>query len=374
MVGFSRLGTPLRSGTSVGVRKTSTTGREGAVLVVVLLLGLGMFALAHGLLLGAHSALTTARAGARLEEARVSVDEAMDRAVRRGPGPSRDSVPVSGSRVRTDTVSTDYPIVIRWRRLASELWLVEARADPIEGTPASVARIAWAPDPVTRLAALPATVSVGADATVSVAGSLVSRGLVEEQAEEASRGTDASCTRWWDEWPDTESPRATLAVTADAGLGPVSFSTLLSAAAAPEGMRATPEPRVFGGACDTADLTNWGDPTTGGSPCSRHFGLFGGEGVLTMAGGYGQGVLLVDGDVALTGGAHFFGLVIASGALRLQDGAVLEGFAVALGGVQVASGAEIRRSVCRGLRALDGIRDRLPQSLPVHGALDYGPR
>jgi hypothetical protein len=342
--------------------------------VVVVLLGLGMFALAHGLLVGARSALVTATAGARLEEARVRTDEAMDRAVGRGPGPGMDSLSVGAWRAHPDTLSREYAIEIRWQRVSAEMWLVEARADYHGRRLARVTRMVWVLDPVTRLRALPATVSVGAEAVISVAGTLASRGLVEEQADEADRDMSASCTSWWDEWTDPASAPMGVALAPDSALGPLSFAPLLQAVVSPDGMRATPEARIAAGACDTSGGENWGDPTTTGPPCGSYFGLVGGEGLLSMVGGVGQGVLVVNGDVELSEDAHFFGLIIASGTLRLGGGAILEGFALALGGVQIASGAEVRRSVCRGLRALDGVRDRLPKSLQLHGALDYGPR
>lgn len=94
---------------------------------------------------------------------------------------------------------------------------------------------------------------------------------------------------------------------------------------------ASPDPRVDSGECSTADANNWGDASRSG-PCAHFFPIVHGTGDLTVDGGSGQGVLVVDGDLRLSGGFAFTGAVIVSGALIIGPGG-----ASVLGGVRAAS-------------------------------------
>ena len=78
-----------------------------------------------------------------------------------------------------------------------------------------------------------------------------------------------------------------------------------------------------------------------------------------MAGGLGQGLLLVDGDLTLGRGSRYYGMVVVTGALRIEDGAVLMGSAQAAGGLSVAAGGRIVGSTCWAIRALASNRVRL---------------
>ena len=76
------------------------------------------------------------------------------------------------------------------------------------------------------------------------------------------------------------------------------------------------------GACNTAVMTNWGDPNRA-SPagkCEGYFPIiyFGGSGNAHITGGRGQGILLVDGDLTVDGGFEWFGPVIARGHVTTQ--------------------------------------------------------
>ena len=78
----------------------------------------------------------------------------------------------------------------------------------------------------------------------------------------------------------------------------------------PPGSVITPMPVVASGACDRARADNWGDPS-GVGPCGTYAPLVWARGDVEVRGGVGQGVLLADGDVTLSAGAHFLGVVIA---------------------------------------------------------------
>lgn len=77
------------------------------------------------------------------------------------------------------------------------------------------------------------------------------------------------------------------------------------------------------GTCNTALLTNWGDPNRA-SPagkCEDYFPIiyFAGTGsTVHITGGVGQGILLIDGDLEVEGGFQWFGPVIARGHVTTQ--------------------------------------------------------
>jgi hypothetical protein len=73
------------------------------------------------------------------------------------------------------------------------------------------------------------------------------------------------------------------------------------------------QPSETGGRCNTADPLNWGD-TVPTAPCGGYFPLIYHSGPLRLnANAYGQGILLVQGDVELAGGFQFFGIIITQG-------------------------------------------------------------
>lgn len=79
-------------------------------------------------------------------------------------------------------------------------------------------------------------------------------------------------------------------------------------------------PVVTSGRCDTAVLTNWGDsvPT---APCGSYFPLIYHAGdVAIQSNGFGQGILLVEGDLQLRGGYTFFGIIIVQGTFSTGSG------------------------------------------------------
>ena len=80
-------------------------------------------------------------------------------------------------------------------------------------------------------------------------------------------------------------------------------------------------PTVDGaGRCNTADVLNWGDsiPT---NPCGAYFPLIYHGGNLTIQStGFGQGVLLVEGNLSIRGGYTFFGIIITQGSFTTGAG------------------------------------------------------
>ena len=76
-------------------------------------------------------------------------------------------------------------------------------------------------------------------------------------------------------------------------------------------------PSMANGVCDENDINNWGEPyKANGGPCVDYYPIIYADGHLTMNGGRGQGILLVEGDLHVQGGFEFFGPVIVRGMLK----------------------------------------------------------
>ncbi|HJU65456.1 MAG TPA: hypothetical protein VJ596_07250 [Gemmatimonadaceae bacterium] len=72
------------------------------------------------------------------------------------------------------------------------------------------------------------------------------------------------------------------------------------------------------GTCDAGHATNWGDPIKDVIPgaCENFYPIIYATGDLSISGGVGQGILLVEGDLQVQGGAEFYGPVIVKGRLQ----------------------------------------------------------
>lgn len=352
------------------------TTERGSVLVVVVLLSLGMYVLAHGLLVSAQATLTTARYGARLAERIAVADGALAHLVRQGPPSGSALAPVGEARSLLDSAGS-VPVEGTWRRVDRETWLVRGRTSTPAGTMVqSGSRLVWWPDPVVRVRALPATVSVGPAAGTAAGGTIRNATIADERAEASAALTDA-CEPIWTQWSAGEVAAAPtpaeVGTIAAPALGVFDAARLMRGATAVPSDTGTPGPRTFGGACATGDPWNWGDPEHPAAVCADHWALVASRTSLYVDGGVGQGMLLVDGDLVLRSDARFEGLVVVTGAVRLVDRAVLTGFVIAGSGLDTSGDAVVVRSVCRAARALAGVRPALGAAA-LHGALDFIPR
>ncbi|MGH7499737.1 MAG: hypothetical protein ACREL3_12900, partial [Gemmatimonadales bacterium] len=125
-----------------------------------------------------------------------------------------------------------------------------------------------------------------------------------------------------------------------------------------------PSLAATGQRCDTADPSNWGEPrrpaATSVHPCRRYFPIVYARGPrLTLAaGGRGQGILLVDGDLDISGDFDFTGLIVARGAIRISAartrvvGAVMAAGASAGDRNSIAGATTIQYSSCALKEAL----------------------
>jgi hypothetical protein len=87
--------------------------------------------------------------------------------------------------------------------------------------------------------------------------------------------------------------------------------------------RIQPNPEVVGSPCVISDVQasfnwNWGDIRSN-FPCSNYFPILyfeGGTATVKLSGGTGQGIMLIEGDLEISGGFEFYGPVIVRGRLR----------------------------------------------------------
>ena len=75
-------------------------------------------------------------------------------------------------------------------------------------------------------------------------------------------------------------------------------------------------PVESGGVCDKTNQLNWGEPNDTTSACHFYWPIIYSAGDLHLSQGYGQGIMVVEGDLVLTGDFEFAGLIFVYGALR----------------------------------------------------------
>ena len=101
--------------------------------------------------------------------------------------------------------------------------------------------------------------------------------------------------------------------------------------------------------CDTSDPSNWGEPrrsdATSVHACRHYFPIVYARGprLTIAAGGRGQGILLVDGDLEITGDFDFSGLVVVRGGVRISAARTR-----VTGGVMAAGASAGNRNVIAG--------------------------
>ncbi len=118
--------------------------------------------------------------------------------------------------------------------------------------------------------------------------------------------------------------------------------------------------------CDTSDPSNWGEPrrstATAVAPCTRYFPIVHARGArLTIAaGGRGQGILLVEGNLDIPGDFDFSGLIVVKGGVRVSaartriTGALMAANAASESRSRLAGGTTIQFSSCALREALGG--------------------
>jgi hypothetical protein len=108
-------------------------------------------------------------------------------------------------------------------------------------------------------------------------------------------------------------------------------------------------PRTTGAVCDSAARGNWGAPGNRSHACFDWLPLVFAPGDLTIAGGEGQGILVVDGSLVIAAGVRFVGAILVTGSLDAGT-ATIDG-AIRVGGTASRSAARIRFDECALTRA-----------------------
>jgi hypothetical protein len=189
-------------------------------------------------------------------------------------------------------------------RLADQLFVVEAEAIARQAR-RQVARLVRLDPPV----AAPQAVLVVRD---SAAGSGVMIDSLDHPFDE-------------DECPEAGESLPGMTIVSDTSgalsIGGLERDALRGAASVTVSGSVAPAPNVSGDACDVSELANWGEPRrTNGGPCTSHYAIAYAPGDLLISGGRGQGLLMVDGDLAIQGAFEFTGIVLVRGAVRVQSG------------------------------------------------------
>ena len=124
-------------------------------------------------------------------------------------------------------------------------------------------------------------------------------------------------------------------------------------------------PVISGGACSTGVLSNWGDPMNPASACGNYFPVLYAPGDVRLTGGQGQGILLVAGDLDISGGVEFYGPVIVLGTVRSTGtgGHFFGGLMAANANFSttlLSGNSVVDYSSCTIQRALNGISTAVP--------------
>ncbi len=121
--------------------------------------------------------------------------------------------------------------------------------------------------------------------------------------------------------------------------------------------------------CNTSNNMNWGDPYNN-TACGDYMPIIHITGDARLTTGFGQGILIVDGDLRLTGNMEFYGIVIVKGTLfTAGNGNHIEGTALVAGGGDLDSTSTttgnslIQYSSCRSEAPLKKMLRPIPLSV-----------
>lgn len=326
------------------------SSRPGFALVLSLLLTLALMLLALGVLAvgtrEATLALTVERAArARREAERAAVD-----VVRSWSTRAVSDLPVAGERPGGPATPVRTAVVVR---IDSTLYLVrgEGRVPGPDGDVIAAAAVL-----VRTLAAVEqsAPAAITATGAVTVTAGAV-RGSVADTAAGEAGPRPAVCDA---PAPGILAPSITVegaaSVTGTPPIEPVAPPpTAVPDPLAPSmarriadvrtiGSVISPRPAATGGECGP-DPRNWGSPDPA-HPCHSLLPLVFADTDLTVSGGTGRMVLVVNGDLRITDGAVLEGLIVVHGHVEVAGGSTVRG-AIRARSVQLADG-EVTRDGC----------------------------
>lgn len=116
--------------------------------------------------------------------------------------------------------------------------------------------------------------------------------------------------------------------------------------------------------CNTADPANWGDALDPSGRCGNYFPIIYAPGDVELVSGRGQGVLLVQGNLTISGPFEFYGVIVVQGTVTATNGQVYGALMTAsAGGVpsgSIAGTSQVKYSHCAVDRSLTGASVPVP--------------
>ncbi|HEX6589355.1 MAG TPA: hypothetical protein VF039_10050 [Longimicrobiales bacterium] len=336
--------------------------QRGFALITVVLLMIGLAVLSSALAFSAAQQIAVRASLHDLVRARTAAGSGAAAAVDAWSSARRALDPVGLTVAIGDhAFERDVRVRVASTRLAGNAWLIDVEATVARGAEPAIVRRAR------RIVRGLDVDSVGAafDAAAIAARVHVGDGaLVNGLA--AGDPSNEYCAHWSSDGAALRAPPESTLIDAGAdvagapilaadaeperyrrGLGVFERASLIALALGLDGPELTPAPVHFGATCDTSVVSNWGAPD---GPCAGRFVLARAPGSVTIDGGYGQGVLLVSGDVVLDGGFVFHGLIIAEGGVTVRDAEVHGSIAAAA--LEIGARGLIRLDRCAVAAAL----------------------
>ena len=345
----------------------SARRRSGYAVAAVLLLMVGLMALAHGALVLAQRERLASGLEAKLIDRRL-----LARTAARPPD-GLDSLPKL--RAGTTLLASGAETIAHWSTEAADLGgglVLLTGIGRLDGLPRDdrLAVLAYALSPSAYVAGLRAVVETGAGADLSGGGVDAIGWLDASESERAVCTPElAALDSLGARVPATLGSLSPPARPAVPSLGLLPGDSVLARASVTAEGTLHPAPVVVALDC-VAGPQNWGSPSDVAGPCGAREVVAGSLADLVLDGGEGQGIVATPGSVTLRAGARFAGLVLAGGDLILEGGARLLGAARVGGTLRITSGA-VAGSACavaRALRAAVSLRRPflLPDAAPVH--------
>ncbi|HUG41472.1 MAG TPA: hypothetical protein VMM12_13375 [Longimicrobiales bacterium] len=284
--------------------------RDGFALVLSMLMVTALAVLSAGMLIVAGQEASIAAAATSTARARAAAEADVRRTLATWSTRREAALPIGSTR---SLDPQDAKVTIR--RLDSTLFLVTARATSSSGTAtvAADAGVLVRTLDTARIHAAAASAAVVADSAADLVAGAAS-GLDACGTAPALTGVLAPAVHAGAATLEGAPPLATATPPPDPLAGIPLHAVAEVVPAAPLG---SPAPAAQGDVC-VPDQWNWGTARPG-HPCAEPV-LIHSAGDLTVAGGEGFGVLVVDGDFTVTGGFVFHGFIQVRGRLVLVDG------------------------------------------------------
>lgn len=303
--------------------------RPGGVLVVVVLAILALGLVATGLLYLSGQEVLIAGGEERALRERLAAESALRSALAAWRTSDHRDLSL-GERRALSSVTSESGARVTAERLAGPLFLLRGEAAGADGVGGTAALLLRALELDELWAAFPAALNAPA---VELGNA---EGLVgfDPDAEPASAGHSCQepvapvLARLFGD--PTRPPHLPIPEGATLRLGPLAIGELRALADHIAPPTLSPAPVEGAAGCEPGAVGNWGDPRHPPGPCAGYFPLIFAPGDLHLAGGVGQGILVVQGDLTISAGGTFAGAALVTGALHVTGASRISGAVLAL--------------------------------------------